>query len=482
MTTTSSTTATSASQIALALGAGSGIDTAAIVTSLVNAQFAGKTAALTSKTNDVTAQISEVAKLQSGITGFASALTSLIKGGTLLNQPTSSNSAVAGVTTALSGKVGSLNATLTVSHLAAAQTATTATPVASRTTAIGTGTLSLTFGTATVADGAMTDFTAGSGSPVTIAIDSTHQSLDGIASAINAAKAGVTASVVTDVDGTARLTLKGATGSAQAFTLTGSTPELAALNIGVGESATTIGTAATNAALSLDGVAVERASNSFSDLVDGVKFTLTGTGTTTLGSSRPTSALTQAVNDYVDTYNQLHAIVAEATDPVKGTLKQDSATAALSHSLTTLSLTNLVTGGDTGAPTTLAEIGVATNRDGTLSVRSDVLQKALATWPDAVEAMFADGTGASGKGIGAALTAISNSATSAKTGLAASTTRYTKVQSDIADQQDKLSTLEDAAKTRLTQQYSAMDSQVAAYKSTQSFLTAQIAAWNKPTN
>eukprot|EP01035_Chromulina_nebulosa_P030582 gene30582-40643_t len=301
----------------------------------------------------------------------------------------------------------------------------------------------------------MTEFTAGSASPVTIAIDSTHQSLDGIASAINAAKAGVTASVVTDVDGSARLTLKGATGSAKAFTLTGDTPELAALNIGVGESATTIGSAATNAALSLDGVAVERASNSFSDLVDGVKFTLTGTGTTTLGSSRPTTALTQAVNDYVDTYNQLHAIVAEATDPSKGTLKQDSAAVAL----TTLSLTNLVTGGDTGAPTTLAEIGVATNRDGTLSVRSDVLQKALATWPDAVEAMFADGTGASGKGIGAALTAISNSATSAKTGLAASTSRYTKVQSDIADQQDKLSTLEDATKTRLTQQYSAMDSQ-----------------------
>ncbi|CAN5377045.1 flagellar filament capping protein FliD [soil metagenome] len=482
MTTTSSTTATSASQIALALGAGSGIDTAAIVTSLVNAQFAGKTAALTSKTTAVTAQISEVAKLQSGITGFASALTSLIKGGTLLNQPTSSNAAVAAVTTALSGKVGALDATLTVAHLAAAQTATTATPVASRSTAVGTGNLTLTFGTATVADGAMTGFVAGSASPVSIAIDSTHQSLDGIASAINAAKAGVTASVVTDVDGTARLTLKGATGSAQAFTLSGDTTELSALNVGVGESATTIGSAATNAALSLDGVAVERATNSFSDLIDGVKFTLTGTGTTTLGASRPTTALTQAVNDYVDTYNQLHAIVVEATDPVNGTLKQDSATAALAKSLTALPLTNLVTGGDAGAPTTLAEIGVATNRDGTLSVRADVLAKALATWPDAVEAMFADGTGASGKGIGAALTAISTSATSAKTGLAASTSRYTAVQSDIADQQDKLNTLEDATKTRLTQQYSAMDSQVAAYKSTQSFLTAQIAAWNKPTN
>jgi len=111
-----------------------------------------------------------------------------------------------------------------------------------------------------------------------------------------------------------------------------------------------------------------------------------------------------------------------------------------------------------------------------------VLKKMLDKWPDAVEALFADGTGASGHGLGGALSAIATSATDTKTGLAASTSRYTAVKSDLADQQDKLNTLEDAAKTRLTQQYSAMDSQVAAYKSTQSFLTAQIAAWNKPDN
>ncbi|MDB5708456.1 MAG: hypothetical protein JWL96_526 [Sphingomonas bacterium] len=480
--TTTTPTASSASQIALALGAGSGIDTAAIVTSLVNAQFAGKTSAITTKTTAVTAQISQVSKLQSGISGFASALTTLIQGGSLVTQPTSSNSGVAGVTPIVGSTVGNLSATLTVTRLAAAQTATTATPVADRTTAIGTGNLTLTFGTATVAGGTMTGFTAGAAAPISIAIDSTHQSLDGIASAINAAKAGVTASVITDVDGTARLTLKGATGSAQAFTLAGDTPALSTLNIGVGETGTTIGTAATNAALSLDGVSVERASNSFSDLVSGVKITLSATGTTTLGSSRPTSALTQAVNDYVSTYNEFHAVVVEATDPITGTLNQDSATAALAHSLTALPLTNLVTGGATGAPTTLAEIGVATNRDGTLSVKSNVLQKALTDWPDAVEAMFANGFGASGAGIGAALSAISDAALDSKIGLSASTIHYTAVKSDLSDQQDKLNTQQDAVKTRLTQQYSAMDAQVAAYKSTQSFLTAQIAAWNKPNN
>jgi flagellar hook-associated protein 2 len=482
MTTTSSTTATpsAASQIVKTLGSGSGIDSSAIVDALIQAQFAGKLSALSTKTDAATAQISEVAKLQSGITGFASALTSLIRGGTLVKQPNSANSAVANVSPVSGGKIGNLNNTLTVSHLATAQIATTATPVASKTTTIGTGNLTLTFGTATVSDGAMSGFTAGSGTPVTIAIDSAHQTLTGIAVAINSAKSGVTASIITDVDGTARLSIKGATGSAQAFTLSGDTPALATLNVGVGEAGTMIGASAGNAALTLDGVAVERSSNSFNDLIDGVKIDLTGTGTTALSSTRPTSALTQAVSDYVETYNQLHAIVVEATDVQTGTLNQDSATAVLAQSLKTLSLTSLTTGAATGAPTTLAEIGVATNRDGTLSVRSDVLQKMLDAYPDAVEALFADGTGASGHGLGGALSAISSAATDTKTGLAASTARYTSVKSDLADATDKLNTQEDATKTRLTQQYSAMDTQVAAYKSTQSFLTAQIAAWNKP--
>lgn len=479
MTTTSSTTATSTSQIALALGAGSGIDTGSIVTALVQAQFAAKTKSITDGTSAVTAQISEVAKLQSAVTGFSAALTSLVKGGTLAPQPTSSNAPVLSATSVSGAKLSGLSSTVSVTRLATAQSATTATPVASRDATIGTGNLTLTFGTATVANGAMSAFTAGSAAPVTIAIDAAHQTLDGIAGAINAANAGVTATIVTDVDGTARITLKGATGAAQAFTLSGDTPELEALDVGVGQSGTTIGAAAGNAALSIDGVAVERASNSVGDLIDGVKLTLTATGTTTLGASHPSAALTQAVTDYVDTFNQVQAVLKEATDPQTGVLRNDPAARALARSLGTLSLTNLVAGGAPGAPATLAEIGVATNRDGTLTVNSDTLANAIGKWPDTIETMFAYGTGASGHGIGAALSAISTAAINTTTGLAASTSRYTATQSDLAGQQTKLASAEDDATTRLTQQYADMNSRVQAYKSTQTFLQAQIDAWNK---
>jgi hypothetical protein len=134
-------------------------------------------------------------------------------------------------------------------QLASAQTAF-AEPVANAATAIGTGKLTLTFGTATVVDGDMTVFTAGGGTPVEITIGTSNSSLTGIAAAINAKNAGVTASVLSDAGG-ARLVLKSATGASQAFTLTATEDAgaegLAAFNIGVGVTGTTVSTAAQDA-------------------------------------------------------------------------------------------------------------------------------------------------------------------------------------------------------------------------------------------
>lgn len=482
MTTTTSATPTpsSTASIISTLGAGSGIDTGSLVSQLVAAQFAAKNDTLTQKNDTLTAQISAVGQLQSGISSFASALQTLISGGTLSTQPTTSNGNVLSATTLSGAHIGSLSAQVEVTRLATAQSAASATSFASRTTTVGTGNLTLTLGSATVSNGAITAFAAGSVAPVTIAIDAAHNTLDGIASAINAAKAGVTASVITDADGTARLSLKGATGTAQGFTLSGSTPELAQFNVGVGQSATTIGSAALNAQLKLDGVAVERASNSVSDLITGVKLNLLSPSVgspVTIGSSSPTSALSQAVNDFVDTYNQFIAQVQTNTDAASGVLHQDSAVTTLKRTLSQLTLTKLTTNTTPGVPTTLAEIGVGTNRDGTLKINATQLSNALANYPDAVEAMFTNGATASGSGLGGALSTMSRNATDPTYGLAASTARYTAAQSNIADAEDKLKTDSDTMTTRLTKQFSSMDAIVASYKSTQAFLTQQMDAW-----
>ncbi|TPG20821.1 flagellar hook protein [Sphingomonas koreensis] len=498
MTTTSATTsststtstASATSQILTSLNAGSGIDTATLVDSLVSAQYALKEDQLTTQGNTLTAEISSVGTLQSGITGFASALSTLIKGGSLSTAPTSSNSGILNVSGLSGAKLQGLSAQIEVQQLAAAQSAATGI-IADPTAAIGTGKLTLTLGSATVANGQMTGFTAGAGTPVDITIDSSNSSLQGIAKAINAAKAGVTATIVTDSDGS-RLLLKGATGAAQAFTLTAAedsgAPGLSALNIGVGASGTTIGSTAQDAIVSLDGVPLKRSTNSFSDLITGVQMDLVSAqpGTVvTIGSSRPTAALSQSVSDFVDTFNQLLAQVNAATDPKTGDLNQDSAASTLKRSLGKLTLTQLIAPDGSGAPTTLAEIGIGTNRDGSLSVDADQLATALSQWPNQIEKMFANTTGTSsnsyimtGNGVLGALNYISTAASSATYGFGASLTKYQKAQTTLADQQTTLQGQEDDMRTRLTQQYASMDAKVASYKSTQDFLKQQIDAWN----
>ncbi|MEG3163459.1 flagellar filament capping protein FliD [Sphingomonas sp. PB2P19] len=506
MTTTATTSATTASaatstvaSIVKTLGSGSGVDTVTLVQQLVDAQFAVKNSQLAAKADTLTAQISAVSALKSELTNFDAALKSLVTSGSLTTQPTSSNTSVVTVTATSGAKLAGLTGQLTVNALASAQAATTNTPIP-RTTAFNAGTLSLQFGADTTDRSTTpptTTFTPRGGAAISIAIGTGDATLDGIAAKINAAGAGITATVVTDGIG-ARLTIKGANGAMQAFTLTGNDADptatgakLSTLNVGRNATGTTIGTSASDASVTLDGATFHRSTNSISDLITGVKLDLASVSTTpvTLGSTSPTSSLSTAVNDFVTTFNQLQKIVATDIDPFTGVLKTDSTVNAIARSLAKLTTTTLATPTTTGAPRTLADLGVTTSRDGTLAVDSTKLAAAITKYPDAVEALFAYGKGAAtNDGIAGALSAIVKQATVASSvsdqdlSLDASTRRLTDAQSAIADAQTKAADLAATTKTRMTAQFAKMDSAVAAYKSTQAFLTQQIDAWNSSDN
>lgn len=111
-----------------------------------------------------------------------------------------------GVTAATTSKAEAGTYTLQVTQLAQAQSLTTD-GVASKTTALGTGTLTLQVGTADA---------------VTITLDSTNNTLEGIRTAINASGAGVTASIANDGSDTPyRLVLTSdSTGTESAMTVT----------------------------------------------------------------------------------------------------------------------------------------------------------------------------------------------------------------------------------------------------------------------
>lgn len=495
--TTSSTTATAATSavasIVKTLGSGSGVDTVTLVQQLVDAQFAVKNSQLAAKADTLTAQISAVSALKSELTNFDGALKSLVTSGSLTTQPTSSNTGVVNVTATAGARLAGLSGQLTVNQLASAQAATTNTAIP-RTTAFNAGTLTLRFGTdTTTGTPPVTTFNPGGGAPIDIAIGAGDTTLDGIAAKINAANKGITATVVTDGIG-ARLTIKGASGALQAFSLTGADTDPAAtgaslstLDVGRGATGTTIGTSAADASVTLDGATFHRSSNTVTDLITGVKLELNAVSTTpvTLGATAPTTALSGAVNDFVATFNQLQKIVATDVDPFTGVLRTDTTVTAISRSLAKLTTANLATPAAPGAPHTLADLGVTTNRDGSLSVDSTKLAAAITKYPDAVEALFAFGKGgAADDGISGALSAIVKQATVASAvsdqdlSLNASTKRLTDAQADIVDAQAKAADLATVTKTRMTAQFSKMDSAVAAYKSTQAFLTQQIDAWN----
>jgi len=560
MTTTSSTTATTqtataaaGSSILTSLGAGSGIDTASLVSNLVTAAYSTKEKTLQTKTDANTAKISSLATLSSGIDSFASALQSLVAGGTLKTQPSTSDSSIVTATAQNGTTIGSLSSQIEVRQLATAQSLVS--DYIADPSIAGTGSLTLTVGTG----GSARSFTITPG---------TDNSLAGLAAAINAANtgatpSGVTANVVTDANGS-RLVVKGVTGAANAFTLTANSGADANLtrfaSTGTGAGMTQA-QPAQDAIIRMDGVDTTHSTNTVSDLISGVTLNLVSAkiGTTvSLGMTRPTAAIAQAVNDYVAAYNTLKGEIDTALAPASadgttqaGALHGNSAISQMKTMLQRITSTALSTYA-TG-PKTLAEIGVSTGQDGTLSVDANKLSTALSTYPDAVEAMFnpgqrsdnplikitsamgatkpgtytltniVAGTSPSGmvdgiaflpspsdpKGLVASITAaaaglaiqpqanvasatitvdaglsgilqgirdslranggildaLSSSLTTEKTGLATAKTKMTNDETNYSDQ--------------LSKQFSAMQTAVANYKSIQSYMTQQIAAWSK---
>jgi flagellar hook-associated protein 2 len=106
-----------------------------------------------------------------------------------------------------------------------------------------------------------------------------------------------------------------------------------------------------------------------------------------------------------------------------------------------------------------------------------MLNAIVAKNPQGVAAMFTPGL----YGVFAEVDRISRSTiTSSDPGsLAASIDRYNGLKTKIADQRTEISDESQKLRDRLTQQFSVADTQIAGFKSTMSFLTNQIAAWNK---
>ncbi|WP_245409566.1 flagellar filament capping protein FliD [Allosphingosinicella vermicomposti] len=370
------------SSIGYALGAGSGLDTAKLIEDLYTASRAPKEAAIKKREEANAARISGIAEASNAIASFSSALSSLVGGGTLFTQPTVSDTSVFSAKALPGSRLGDYSARLEVKQLAQAQTLVSQ-PLGAATDPVGQGTITLNVG----------------GRTLDIIVDENNDSLEGLAKAINDKKAGVTATIVTGTQG-AQIMLKGQTGEAQAFTL--SVPEGTVSGLerfAFGPSVTnglTQAQAARDAIVILDGVEVARDSNSISDLIPGIQLDLLKAApgnAVAIGSQRPTGAIRQAVGDFIAAFNELNIVLNDLAGPStpgqpSKPLRNDLGVRDMMRQLNRMPSTIL---SSEDGPHTLGDIGVYTNRDGTLSLDQEVFDRALKNHPDGVEALFNPG-------------------------------------------------------------------------------------------
>ncbi|UMR30730.1 flagellar filament capping protein FliD [Massilia sp. MB5] len=238
---------------------------------------------------------------------------------------------------------------------------------------------------------------------MSVVIDNTNNTLQGIRDAINKAGGGVTASII--ADGSAvpnRLVLtstKTGEKSSMRITLSGENgdPPDAALNdlLGYDPGAAqnmTQTSAAQNTKLTVNGIDISSTSNSISDAIQGVSLTVTKTGTTNLSVNKDTSALKTNIEGFVKAYNELNNAIKEMTayDPKTkkaGALQADAAAKGVQSQLRNLLATPLT--GQSSDMNTLSALGLSIDKSGNMALDNTKLQKAIDQNFNAIVGMFA---------------------------------------------------------------------------------------------
>lgn len=286
---------------------------------------------------------------------------------------------------------------------------------AATTDAVGTGTITFEFGT--TSGSAFTP--DGSVGARTVTIAAGQDSLAGVRDAINAAKIGVSATIVDDGGATGkRLVLTSDTpGAARSLRVTvadddANATDAAGLSRLAYDPAGSAGAgrnleqklAAQNAALTIDGIAVSSSSNVVTGAIAGVTLTLAKTNagapaTVTLAANTP--AVSAAVAGFVKAYNDAQSVIDALTKFDPATRKASTLTGDATARTLQTQLRGLLTAAASVVPgRSLADAGVSFQRDGKLAFDSSRLASTLASDPSAVERLFATVARASDARIG----------------------------------------------------------------------------------
>ena len=382
---------TSTSSLVKFSGLATNINTEALIQAIIN-QESQPMVRMQNQQATNTTKIAALTTLGADLTSLNASLDNLVLGGFQANKVTSSDSTNQYVSATATGAA---SGTYNVAVKALATRARIVLPTAMQpTSAVGQGTYTLT------------DM---AGNTFNVNVDSTNNTLAGLAAAINSATDAkgdaidVNASVIqTGANGTSQLVLSANStglGASGAATFTLQAPAGSALD--PSSQGTFTSTAATNADFFLNGVEMQRTSNTVSDAAQGVTFNLNAPQTnlalpTTFTVSMDTAAATTAMQGVVTAYNQFYK---DYTSNTKFTKNSDGSYTAgvfnmdMSVRNIVQQVSNALMSPPSGLSTTSqfnspAAIGLKTNQDGTLSLNTTAFQNALTANPSAVQNIF----------------------------------------------------------------------------------------------
>lgn len=475
-------------------GLGSGLDIDALVNGLVNAERISQDTRLVNKEKTTTNLISAFGQLKGVLSGLQGKLAPLKDPDLFAGRTGSSTkSSAVGISVDKTANVGSYS--MTVESLATTQSFASGS-YADATTVVGEGTLTLSFGSPTYAGTTPDTYTAFTADPeftpveIDISAANGNNTLEGVRDAINEADAGVKASLVKDGVGYRLLLTTEETGVENSLSISVTNDldanntdnaGLSALAFDATTSNLELTRAATDAEYTIDGLSLTSASNSITNALDGVTLTLkevtADPATLTVQENR--SAITSAIESFVETYNEYLKTSDNLTsyDPearLRGPLQGDFSARSIKSQMRN-ALTNPAPY-ETGTYEALSQIGITTNQNGQLEFDSSALNEALDTDPDSVVNIFADTEvdGIEREGLATRLDNLLTQFVGSDSLLSNRLDSLDVTIDRITDDRDALNARMEVIEARYRSQFNALDGLLAQITSSGDFLLSQL--------
>ncbi len=474
-------------------GVGSGLDVSSIVESLMKVEQLPLTKLQTTATTMQT-KLSAFGQMQSLVSSFRDASAQLQTAGSYaVTTATSSDATAVGASSTAKAVPGSY--AVSVTSLASTQSTVSASgQFTAPTDVVGTGSITIRLGSWSTGEAA---FSAKSGSAdVVIPIGASDDTLTAIRDKINAANAGVSATIVTDSNGSRLALQSSATGAANGFRVTVADDDTTntdatglsrlAFDPPSATAGQSITQSAANTRASINGIAVETTGSTLTDVVDGMTFNLSKVTTAPVSVSvaRNTDSVKSLVTGFVASYNALASFLSSATQYDASTKKS----ALLQGDATTTSLQNQLRaitsqpGTASAAFGSLSDIGLEFQKDGRLKVNDTKLNAAVARLPELATAMSkVDLADATNNGFAKKITAWADSLLSTAGTL---TGKSKSIQSQInanSKDQEKMTDRISAIEKRIRAQYTALDTTMSNANALSKYVTQQITTWNRST-